>query len=361
MVSETLNRWLVGLGVALAAWILGWLITRLLFPRLGRLFRRSKTKLDDTLLSSIRPHVPLWFAVLGVLLGVRFLSLDPETVRIIGRVGQTALLLSATLALASFVNRLILDSSTRWSDAFRSTSLVQHAVRITVVGLGALMILSNLGIAITPILTALGVGSLAVALALQPTLTNLFAGFHISLAGQVRIGDYVALESGQKGFVTDIGWRSTLIRELPNNLIVVPNARLAEIIVTNYSLPEPEQSAIVGVGVSYDSNLEHVEKVTIDVARETLKNVQGGVGEFDPFIRYNGFGDSSVDFSVILRVRTFTDRYLVSHEFMKRLHRRYQAEGIEIPFPQRVVTLNNGTAPREAAGAGRTSVSNRRS
>ena len=204
-------------------------------------------------------------------------------------------------------------------------------------GLGALIVLSNLGIAITPLLTALGVGSLAVALALQPTLSNLFAGFQIALARQIRVGDFVELETGQQGYVTDIGWRSTQIRELPSNLVIVPNARIAEIIVRNYALPENEQSALVQVGVSYSSDLDRVEAVTIEVAREVQRTVSGALSEFEPFIRYHTFGDSAIGFSVILRVREFTDRYLVTHEFVKRLHRRYAAEGIEIPFPQRVV------------------------
>jgi small-conductance mechanosensitive channel len=131
---------------------------------------------------------------------------------------------------------------------------------------------------------------------------------------------------------------------------VVPNAKLADLIVRNFSLPVDEQSVVIGVGVSYASDLEFVEKVTIEVARETLRAVNGGVVEFDPFTRYNEFGDSSINFSVILRVRTFSDRFLITHEFMKRLHARYEKEGIEIPFPQRVVTFTN--AP---GGAGATS------
>jgi small-conductance mechanosensitive channel len=137
--------------------------------------------------------------------------------------------------------------------------------------------------------------------------------------------------------VADIGWRYTRIRVLPNNLIIVPNARVAEMMVTNYTLPEPEQAALVQVGVAYGADLGAVEQVTSEVAREVLQEVEGGVPGFEPFIRYHTFGDSSINFTVILRVKTFPDRYLVTHEFIKRLKARYRAEGIEIPFPQRVV------------------------
>ena len=197
--------------------------------------------------------------------------------------------------------------------------------------------LANLGLSITPLLTALGVGSLAVALALQPTLSTLFAGILLAIGRPIRVGDFVELETGTKGVVTDIGWRATRIRELPNNLIVVPNSRIVEMILINYNLPEPEQAALVQVGVAYGSDLERVERVTCEVGHAVLEDVAGGVSGFEPFIRYHTFGDSSIEFTVILRIQQFADRYLVAHEFIKRLKARYEREGIEIPFPQRVV------------------------
>jgi small-conductance mechanosensitive channel len=206
-----------------------------------------------------------------------------------------------------------------------------------VVLLGALVALSNLGVSVTPVLTALGVGSLAVALALQPTLTNLFAGFQITLARQVRIGDYVELEGGQAGFVQDISWRSTLIRELADNLVVVPNARLAEIIVRNFTLPDAEMSVVVPCAVAYGSNLDHVERVVIEAAREVQRSVPGAVRGFEPLVRYHTFGESSIGLSIVIRVDDIAARSVAQSEVLKRLHTRFAAEGIEIPLPQRVV------------------------
>ena len=160
----------------------------------------------------------------------------------------------------------------------------------------------------------------------------------------VRVGDYVELESGRKGYVTDVGWRSTRIRELPNNIIVVPNSRLAGSIITNFYLPEPEMACLVQVGVAYNSDLEKVERVTIDVGKKVLKKVTGGVPEFVPFIRYHTFSDFSINFTVILRVNEFVDKYLITHEFVKELHKRYKKEGIEIPFPIRTVYMRKGRA-----------------
>jgi small-conductance mechanosensitive channel len=206
--------------------------------------------------------------------------------------------------------------------------------------IGLLIVLNALGISITPILATLGVGGLAVALALQDTLANLFAGFHIIVSKQVRIGDYVKLESGQEGYVTDINWRTTKIQMLANNVVLVPNDKLAKVIVTNYYLPEKNMSVLVQVGVHYGSDLGKVEEITCDVARRVLREITGGVPDFEPFIRYHTFGDSSINFSVILRVGEFVNQYLVKHEFIKRLHERYAREGIVIPYPIRAINYD---------------------
>jgi small-conductance mechanosensitive channel len=339
MNQQDLVRWALAAALALGVWLLGWLSGRVVLGAAARIVRRTPTDLDEMLLAAMRPHVPVWSLLLGVLVAVRYGALPPAMRAIVDRAALAVFLMSLTLVLAAFLTRVVERHAKQWPHALPATALTQSAVRIVVIGLGVLVVLGNLGIAIAPILTALGVGSLAVALALQPTLTNLFAGVHITLARQIRVGDFVELETGQQGYIADIGWRSTQIRELPNNLVVVPNSRLAEIIVKNYALPETEQAALVKVGVAYGSDLDTVERVTVETARDVQRTVTGADPMFEPFIRFNTFGESSIDLTVILRVRTFVDRYLVIHEFVKRLQRSYDRAGIEIPFPQRVVHL----------------------
>jgi len=100
------------------------------------------------------------------------------------------------------------------------------------------------------------------------------------------------------------------------------------------------------VGVSYDSDLEKVEKITIETARDVLREVQGGISGFEPLIRYHAFGDSSINFTVILRISEFINQYLVKHEFIKKLHERYKKEGVNIPFPIRTVYMKEGKKER---------------
>jgi len=191
------------------------------------------------------------------------------------------------------------------------------------------------------VLASLGIAALALSLALQDTLANFFSGLYILVSRPIRMGDYVELENGLKGYVLAIGWRETRIRTLPNNTVVIPNNKLAQSIVINYYLPEKEMACLVQVGVSYGSDLEKVERVTCEVGKEVLSRVSGAVNAFDPFIRYHTFADFSVNFTVILRINEFVDQYLVTHEFIKALHKRYKAEGIEIPFPIRTVQMKN--------------------
>jgi small-conductance mechanosensitive channel len=335
-------HWWRGLAVALGCWALGWALRRFILPRLAVLLHKTPTDMDNLALDALRPHMPFWFLMLGVTLGARVAGLSYSTDRWLDRIAGAAVILSVSFALASFLSRWAISRAARSGEAAPATTLMRNVVYIVVMTLGLLVTLNNLGVQIGPILTALGVGSLAVGLALQPTLSNFFAGISIAMARHVRVGDVVELESGQIGEVTDIGWRWSQIRELPDNIILVPNAKLAELILRNYAQPGSELSVSVPCGVSYDSDLAEVERVALEVAREALADTPGAVAGFEPLVRFQNFGESAVLFNTVLRVRSYIDRGPVVSEFLKRLHVRFRAEGIEIPFPQRVLHLPEG-------------------
>jgi small-conductance mechanosensitive channel len=156
----------------------------------------------------------------------------------------------------------------------------------------------------------------------------------------VRVGDFIRLETGQEGYVDDITWRTTRIRMLPNNMVVIPNSKLAQSIVTNYYLPEKRMSLLVSIGVSYSSDPEKVERILVEEAKKAAANIPGLLAEPEPFVRFiPGFGDSSLDFTLICQVAEFVDQYLAQHELRKRIFKRFNEEGIEIPFPHRTVYL----------------------
>ena len=248
-------------------------------------------------------------------------------------------ILSLSLLTSRLVALLLRMYMNRYRQEMPAVSLVVQASKVLVLLVGVIIALDKIGIAIAPILTALGVGGLAVALALRDTLENLFAGFHVLASGQIKVGNYIRLEGGEEGFVEDITWRNTVIRRPSDNLIIVPNSKLSSSIVINFHKPDSELAVIVPVGVSYDSDLEKVERITIEVAKEVQREVEGAVPDFEPFIRYTAFGDFSINFNVILRAKDVPSQHILRHEFIKRLKRRYEEEGIKIPFPIREVYL----------------------
>jgi small-conductance mechanosensitive channel len=290
----------------------------------------------------LRGVVIVWFAIGGLYGATFYLPAGHDLLVVLWKILMVAAILSATVLLSRVAVGFVQNYCQRTEGVLPST-IFSNITRIAVYIIGILVALQSLGISITPILTALGVGGLAVALALQDTLSNLFSGIHILLSKQVRRGDYIRLSATEEGYVTDITWRNTTILAMSNNMIIVPNSKLATAIITNFNLPEGDLSLLVQVGVSYDSDLERVERIAIEVGRGIMAELPGGVPEFEPAVRYHTLGDSSINFNVVLRAKAFADQYLIRHEYIKRLKKRFDSEGIEIPFPIRTVYLKGGS------------------
>ena len=208
------------------------------------------------------------------------------------------------------------------------TSLTTNLTWLLVMILGTLVALNGLGVSIAPMLTALGIGGLAVALALQDPLSNLFAGLVVTLERQLRVGDEVKLDNGLEGCVVDFSWRSTRLRTPTNSLVLVPNAKIAQSIITNHHLPDRRVDVPVDLTIPYVADLGLLERVTTDVGREVMKEVEGGFPNFAPSLRYHAVADSGLRFTVTLSAREYRDQALIRHEFLKRLRARCEAAGL---------------------------------
>lgn len=245
--------------------------------------------------------------------------------------------LSGSKILTNLVDFYLIEKG----QVIKRVTIFDIFVKIFVFIIAFVLILHTLGINITPFITTLGIAGLAIGLALRDTLENFFAGLHILMAKQIKPGDYIRLETGEEGFVEDITWRTTIIRLLSNNVIIIPNSKLSQSIILNYHLPQSDTSVVVQIGVSYESDLEKVEKITLDEAKKLMKEHPQGVPDFEPVIRFHTFGEFSINFNVILKAKQPDARPVLVHEFIKRIHKRYKQEGIEIPFPIRKVYLDN--------------------
>jgi small-conductance mechanosensitive channel len=343
-------QWQTQIIPPLIAILLGIIGEFILLPWLRRRAEKRQWRSGLVFFNALRWHVLLWMLMLAVVLAVRGIPLQPRVFTTIYTTIGVILRLSLTLIFIQVLTWYVrLFISTR---DVPSVPLINTIIRV-VGGLVFLAVLmSTLNYPITPWLTVIAGSSLGLSLALRDPLGNLFSGLLLVASNRIRPGNYIKLNSGEEGYVTDISWHTTTIRQLPNTMVIVPNAVMVSATIINFDEPEKELSILLDVGVSYDSDLKHVERVTIEVATETLQEVTGGVASFDPFIRYNDFSDSSINFTVILRGTEFVDQYIIKHEFIKRLHERYNQEGIVIPFPIRTlhtpaghpVELRNGAA-----------------
>jgi small-conductance mechanosensitive channel len=331
---------IIPVAIVLASAALLLIVRAILFRILHRWAARTETQFDDIVIVSIKNPSLLLAVAIGIHLGLAFSDIPEKHLGYLTRIIHLIIILAVTLASANLAGRLFKNYIQKSNLPIPTTGLAYGILKGAILAIGLLICLSVLGVSIAPLLTALGVGGLAVALALQDTLANLFAGIHILMEKSLRIGDFVKLETGQEGYIDDITWRTTRIHMLPNNVVVIPNSKLAQSVVTNYYLPEKRMSLMIPVGVSYSSDPEQVERILIEVAKKGALDIPGLLAEPEPFVRFiPGFGDSSLDFTLICQVKEFVDQYLAQHELRKRIFKRFNEEGIEIPFPHRTVYL----------------------
>lgn len=331
------------LGIAVVSLAVSQIVVFLFDRVLKALTRRTSTTLDDLLIHALERPLFLLVFVFGLfvaLTAVEFLNPYQEIINNV--------LVAAELSLVVYGANRVVGALATWyatevaprTDSTLDERLLPIARRVAtgvIYVLGALMVFRTLGLDVSPLLAGLGIGGLAVALALQPTLNNLIAGAYTVSESKIGVGDYVRLEDGPRpeGVVQDIGWRTTKIRTPQSNIIVIPNAKLADSVVTNFGAPTPEVTVVLSCGVSYESDLEHVERVVDRVSRQVLESTPGAVEDSSPVIRFRSFGDSNINFEVLVRVKSYPDQYPVTTALIKALHKEFQREGIQMNYPVR--------------------------
>ncbi|MDM9381173.1 mechanosensitive ion channel family protein [Chlorogloeopsis sp. ULAP01] len=325
----------------IAGVIAGIIGEKIIFSKLRKFVSRSRLPGSEIIFSSLHRMTFIWLILAGCFAATLSYPLNANISEAIKQVITIIFLYSVVLVFAKLTAGFVNLFLQRTEGV--SASLFSNITKIAVLIFGILVILQTVGIQITPLITTLGIGGLAVGLALQDTLANLFSGVYLIISKQVKTGDYVKLDGGYEGYITDITWRNTTIRELSNNVIIVPNSKLGTSIFTNYHLPVKEITLTLNVGVSYDSDLDKVERVTLEVAKEVMQEIAPGLMKNEPYMRFHTFGDFSINYTLYMRVNEFFEQRLAKHLLVKKLHKRYQQERIEIPFPIRdVYVQNNG-------------------
>ena len=344
----------VAIAVVLVSMAVAALVHLAVFPLIMHLSQHTPTELDGILIQAARWPVNMGIVVLGIYLSLT-LTLDlPGGVQSFLDIFAQA---SGALLFVVLLGRLVsrgMDwaieeqgKKTRRTVDTRLLLMLRRMLVVLIYGLGLLLVINTLGIPISPLIAGLGLGGVAVALAIQPTLSNLFAGTYVMTEGVVSPGDYIEMEGGVAGYVLEVGWRSTRLRTWSNTLVVVPNSRFAETIITNYYQPTPPVNVYLTCGVSYDSDLARVEALSMDVMNQVLDSSPHGVKEYGAYFGYENFGESNVDFWLFVQARDRLASFELRSELINNLHRRFDDEGIVINYPVRSLQFP-GDAPSES-------------
>ncbi len=359
MLGDELAESTLLMGIAAAAafvvFILLALISRLLIRLfLKRIRRRDDPGIPEIVLECVRGPLGFFLVITGLLVGYliaigienTFLVQLSDTKDLAIKIWKVSVILTTTFTVAHVIDRLIdwyllniaESTETKIDDTLLPT--LRRVLPITIYAAGALVAIDSVGVSISPILAGLGIGGLAVALAVQPTLSNFFAGTYVVTEGELKEGDFIELEGGPSGYVEEVGWRSTKIRSRFNNLVIIPNSRMAESIVTNYFSPTPAMNVVVTCGVSYDANLEDVERFATEEAKGVIKESEKAIKDVEPFFGFSNFGDSNIDFFVFLQAVDRSGTFTLKSELIKRIHERFNVEGIEINYPVRKIVYS---------------------
>ena len=342
--SLSIPLWLALTAFALV-WVgLSFLVARLFDKYIRRWANRTQTRLDKILVDALHGPLLIFLLLLGGRIFLGVVELTPKAVRFADVGVSLATAFVVIFAAIKIYHRVLKEYGERFEPIRPSLGILNLLGKALIILIGLLVTLDSLNISITPLLTTLGIGGLAVALAFKDTLANFFAGLYVLADRPIRVGDLVKIEGGPEGYVESIGWRSTRIRTLMNNIAILPNSKVSESLITNYFLPDRSTCLLLPVGVSYRSDARKVEAVLLEEALLASREVEGLLPDPAPLVRLNpGFGESGLNFTLICQVREFVDQYAVQHELRHRIFARFQKEGIEIPYPQRTVHLRRET------------------
>ncbi|MCX6012035.1 MAG: mechanosensitive ion channel family protein [Chloroflexi bacterium] len=370
--SDLFNTVTDFLGTPAGEWILagGILVVFILLALLSKFIlriikffvaRRTKTNLDDYLIDALTGPLLMLLVAIGF-----HVALGTSPIADIKNSGTDLpkytpyihnIFISIYIIIGSFGISKVVTAIMKWYSlevAPRTKTdiddkllpLIKRVINVVVYVLAFLFILSVWGISITPLLAGLGIGGLAVALALQPTLTNFLAGTYVVSDAVIHKGDYISLENGVEGSVDNIGWRTTRLLNWQGSIVIMPNAKLSDAIVTDFGGPEQIKGMMFKIecGVSYNSDLDKVEQVTREVGVQVMQNSADGAKDFEPQVKFKAFADSNIQFTVVLKSTERTGQFKLKHEFIKSLHKRYKEEGIDMEFPARKIYFADGAA-----------------
>ncbi len=334
---------MIPLALLVATILVGLVARKILFSLLKRWAKSTDSQLDILVIDTLSRPMILWMVILGLHLATQNSEIPLQYLKYIPKTLKVLWGLSFTIALSHFGGNMVRYYGSAVKGVKTVTSLSQKLIQFSILIVGIMWVLKVVfDVSLTPILTTLGVGGLAVALALQDTLSNLFAGFYVSVSGLVRIDDYIRLNTGEEGYITDINWRCTTMRTRFNNLVVIPNNKLGQAIFTNYFLPDGRMVASILCGVGPESDIVLVEKLLLEEAIRGAAEIESVLPDPPPSVRFNpGPWSGALIFQIVFSVGQFGDLPVARSEVRKRIYSRLRKEGIAVSFPANTTATGN--------------------
>jgi small-conductance mechanosensitive channel len=323
--------WIKSVSLFALIFIIGFLFKRYVARFVQNILVKMGLVLHDKIVVITSSYISFWFFLIALYVGILKAPINTKSA-VIDKIFYGVFAFSIVILIASILSKLFRRAI--------QEKIASNILKFSITFIGLVLILNQVGVKLKPILTALGIGSLAVALAIQDTLVNFFAGINILASKQIARDDYIKLDSGQEGTVVEVNWRTTLIKEICNTTIVVPNSKISSSIVKSYHFKKSEVTSSITCGVSYRSDLEQVEEIAKFAVKEIIDKYDSASKNYQPIVQFTDFGDSSINFILYFRVKTVYARAFIKSEVLKNLYKRFGEAKIEIPFPQRVVTIN---------------------
>lgn len=330
----------------IAVFYVGSFVVTIIIDIIGKFTSKTKTNLDDEIIKAIKLPIRYLAIILGFFYGVRYSELNFEFKGFgLSDVFTILIILLIAFAIARTIKVALIWSAEKKRKETKSRAadtlfiFFRKIINVLVYIVALVVILSQIGIEIGPLLAALGVAGIAIALGLQKTLENLFAAVFLVLDKNVNIGDFIELTGGVRGHITDISWRATTVTTLGQNTVIIPNSDFVNQTITSFDWPESPQYMTVSVGVAYDSDFEHVEKILYKIVRFVLQKEKIKLEENEPIIRFDELADSTVITKAIFKVEKATDEKRIRGLVNKEILLTFAKEKIEIPFPQRVIHI----------------------
>lgn len=349
--DQDVQEGLISLGLLLGSYFAARFVSYLLGLLLERAARRATTNLDDRLLSALKQPITYLLFIVGAWGALHRLPAPEALVRRLDLGLFVIGVLLLTLALMRTYGILLswYTASARFADgsglAAEFGPMLKRLGQLFLAVLAAIAILQRLGVNVMSLVVSLGVGSLAVGLAAQDTLANMFAGFSLMLDRPFRVGERIRLASGEVGDVETIGLRATRLRTPDDTILVIPNSALVKDRVVNQSRPTRHITTRVDVAVAHGSDLALVKEVLVQAARAS-RLVEA---ERPVLALITKFGEFSLNFQLVFSARDYTEQALAVSEVHEQIDRRFREAGIEIALPtRRVIQEGAPAAPDEA-------------